>query len=402
MLKKRIIDAINKTPFYYKRGYKITENIEENYPIITKSHVVNSKNDFRSEISMTMPPIIVSTSGSSGYPVDFVWNPVDYCSSLMEIWKLRRKFGVSPTDNFVTAHISFHKGNFMYTNKVIIQRNALSLSKVFFDEDTLLYYYNQIIEFKPVWMLLPPSFLYGFVSYLERRNMRLPSSIKLIELTGEYCTNELYSCFKKTYPEIVWRLLYGMQEFNVIGYGVPDGLHILKNNVAVEILSDKNTKAKVGEEGSIIVTGLKNTAMPLVRYETGDYGYIDSFGLLHITKSRSNDILITENGIYDGSLFWLVILKIKNELKINILQFQVVLENSILQIYLKIDFPNKVDTSMLKDYIINLLSEEYSIKYTIDLFIVDKIQPNKQGNKIKFFINQLESNKKDCQNNILS
>ena len=387
MLTKRIINAINQTPFYRDRGYIVSQNWEDIIFTTTKSDIVNFPNDFHSQIPITMSPIMVSTSGSSGSPIDIIWNPFDYYNSLAEIWKYRKKIGVSPHDNFVTAHVCFNNSGCMYANKVIVLKNSLSLSKIFFDEKTLLFYYEQIVEFQPVWMLLPPSFLYGFIVFLEQRGLCLPTSIKLVELTGEYCTNELYAYFKKTYPEIVWRITYGMQEFNVIGYGTPEGLCVLKNNVIVEILNDKSSHCETNEEGSIVVTGLKNTAMPLLRYKTGDYGYIDSFGMLHITKSRSNDTLITDRGVYDGSLFWLIILKAKMELKINILQFQVIFEKNTLYFYLKIDFSNKVCLDTLKKYISSVLLEQYNINYDVVLRIVDVIHPIVNGNKIKFFIN---------------
>ena len=387
LLTKRIINAINKTPFYRDHGYIVSENWDKNLFTVTKSDVVNFSDDFHSQIPMTTSPITVSTSGSSGCPIDIIWNPIDYYSSLVEIWKYRKKIGVSPCDNFVTAHISFNNGGRIYTNKAIVQKNSLSLSKVFFDEETLLFYYKQILEFQPVWILLPPSFLYGFIVFMERRNFRLPASIKLVELTGEYCTSELFTYFKKTYPEFVWRLTYGMQEFNVIGYGTPEGLCVLKNNVMVEILNDKNLHCETNEEGSVVVTGLKNTAMPLLRYKTGDYGYIDASGMLHITRSRSNEILITDNGVYDGSLFWLIILKAKKELKLNILQFQVVFEKNTLYFYLKIDSLCKIELDILKNYISSILLKQYNIDYDVVLRMVDVIYPLVNGNKIKFFIN---------------
>lgn len=387
MIEKRVLDAIKKTPFYYKCGYDVLGDQFLKCPIITKLDVVGQINDFHSEIPMTSIPVIVSTSGSSGHPIDIIWNSVDYCNSLMEAWRFRTKLGVLPKDRFVSAHVSFSKGNQIYTNKIIVQKNNLSLSKVFFDEETLLYYYKEILEFEPRWMLLPPSFLYGFMSFLEERKLRFPSSLILVELTGEYCTEELFSFFEETYPNIYWRLMYGMQEFNVIGYGAPQGLQVLKNNVFVEITTEEGKRVENGTEGCIVVTGLKNTAMPLVRYKTGDYGYMDSLGLLHITKSRSNDMIENERGTYDGSLFWMVVLKLKVEKFINVLQFQVVLENNILKFYLKPDGQVEINLEEVKNYIHTLLSTDYGINYNVEVFVVDRIDVLTKSNKIKFFVN---------------
>ena len=387
MLDQQLLDAINKTPYYQK--FYSTIHLEDlrNMSIIKKQDVINNIEDFLSNGSFDADLIRVSTSGSTGNPLQITWNSLDYCSSLMEIWRYRKKFGLTPLDNFVTAHISYASNNNVFINKMIIQKNNLSLSKVYFDEDTLLGYYNMVSEFQPKWMLLPPSFLYGMLNFLHKRQLRLPSSIILIELTGEYCPKEIFEYFEMEYANIEWRLLYGMQEFNVIGYGSPNGLEILQNNVLVEIARDDGSRAEQGEEGAIIVTGLKNKVMPLVRYETGDVGYIDSNRKLVISRARSNDSITTESGIYDGSLFWLVILKLKLELALDILQFQVILNDNTLYFYLQLGEDTEPDKIQIIKYIRRILLKFYDLSYDVIVKYVHKIQPFTKNNKIKFFIN---------------
>lgn len=387
MLDQQLLDAINETPYYQNLYSTVSLEDIHNMSIITKQEVINNIEDFYSNNILYGNLIKISTSGSTGNPLQITWNSLDYCNSLMEIWRYRKKLGLTPSDNFVTAHISYANDNDIFINKMIVQKNKLSLSKVYLDEDTLLSYYNMISEFLPKWMLLPPSFLYGMLNFLHKRQLRLPSSITLIELTGEYCPKEIFAYFEREYMDIEWRLLYGMQEFNVIGYGSPDGLEILQNNVSVEIVRDDGSKADRGEEGAIIVTGLKNKVMPLVRYETGDIGYIDSNGKLVISRARSNDSVTTENGIYDGSLFWLVVLKLKFEQALDILQFQVVLDNNTLYFYLQLEADSNPITSEVIKYIKNFLLDFYNLSYDVVIEVVDSIKPVAQNNKIKFFVN---------------
>jgi phenylacetate-CoA ligase len=383
-----MVEAISQTPFYQKKDSVVELYKIDHFSIISKKDVINYPQDFHSRVLDNNQLVTVTTSGSSGYPLSVKWDCLDYCNSLMEVWRLRQKIGVLPKDNYITAHVSFNVGKNIYTNKVIIQKNNLSLSKVYYDEATLLYYYYQIVDFQPTWMMLPPSFLYGFVVFLDKRGLCLPESIKLVELTGEYCTNETFAYLQNLYPSICWRLLYGMQEFNAIGYGTPNGLEILRRNVVVEIFSESGILAQPLEEGCVIVTGLKNTAMPLIRYKTGDYGYIDCNGLLHITRARSNDMIITDKGeVYDGSLFWMIIHKLKADFNLNILQFQVIFEHDGLHFYLNLDKSDSINVEIISKYINNILANKYNLCQEIFIHDTQKINTNVNGNKIKYFIN---------------
>lgn len=380
--------AVDNTQFYLSRGLQLTADNFCNFPILSKQVVAEQCASFKSLLPISIRPLNVSTSGSSGVPLQIQWNPVDYCSSLMEIWRIRKALGVLPSDRFVSAHVLFDNGKTVLTNKAIVHKNILSLSKIFFDEKTLLYYYQLISDFRPKWLLLPPSFLYGFLLFLEERNLSLPSSVVLVELTGEYCTKEVFDFFMRMYPYIHWRILYGMQEFNVIAYGSPDGLKILDENVYVEIITESGRAAASFQEGSIVVTGLKNSFTPLIRYRTEDYGYIDDLGALHITRARSNDQIKINGCIYDGSIFWMIVLKLKRARNIQILQFQVLLEDNHLSFFFKVDTPDKFDYNSTCSYIKEILACDFKLDYDVTIYLVDQIVPSFNGNKIKFFINK--------------
>jgi phenylacetate-CoA ligase len=66
---------------------------------------------------------------------------------------------------------------------------------------------------------------------------------------------------------------YGVTEFGIIASQCPGYAHFLVNaeNVYVEVLRDDGTPCEAGESGRVVVTGLHNFAMPLIRYELGDY-----------------------------------------------------------------------------------------------------------------------------------
>ncbi|GAB7128655.1 hypothetical protein JCM19000A_31630 [Silvimonas sp. JCM 19000] len=66
---------------------------------------------------------------------------------------------------------------------------------------------------------------------------------------------------------------YSSQELGVLAIQCPlSGLyHVMDEGYIVEILRPDNTPCAVGETGRVVVTDLHNYAMPLIRYDIGDY-----------------------------------------------------------------------------------------------------------------------------------
>lgn len=65
---------------------------------------------------------------------------------------------------------------------------------------------------------------------------------------------------------------YRCIELGAIAYQCPEGgkFHVCSESVVVEVVRDDGTPAGPGEVGHVLVTGLRNRAMPLVRYRIGD------------------------------------------------------------------------------------------------------------------------------------
>ena len=67
---------------------------------------------------------------------------------------------------------------------------------------------------------------------------------------------------------------YGSREFMLIGMECLQhrGYHISADNLLVEVVDDDDNVLPPGETGRILVTDLRNTANPFIRYEIGDLG----------------------------------------------------------------------------------------------------------------------------------
>jgi len=109
--------------------------------------------------------------------------------------------------------------------------------------------------------------------------------------------------------------LYGSREVSDIAFELPrrEGLWIPPWSVYVEVLDDSGQPVAPGRSGSLVVTCLKNRAMPLLRYRIGDLGslwpgespFADVTGqVLQSVQGRSVDAFRTQTGIVvDGEYF---------------------------------------------------------------------------------------------------
>lgn len=382
---ENLLDAARQTPYYNENNHNI--NTLDNFQIITKQIVCCNHEKFISHSAKKKEHLTLYTSGSTGTPLKIIWAPLDYCSSLAELWKVRKEFGVYPNDKIVTYHAVFYNGSKTIHNRAIVQKNTLSLSVSSLNNSEFAYYYNLVLSFQPKFMLLSPSFVFGFINYLNSNQQKLPESIKLVELTGEACSQELFEWFQTNYPLINWKIMYGMQEFNGIAYGTPNGLHILNNNVFLEIVDEFGNTTKAFQEGNIIITGLKNYSFPLIRYKTEDKGYFDSEGMLHLTCSRSNDSFYYNGLKFDGAIFWTVILHLQQQFNVSILQFQVKYKQNQFCFYLVVDQSPFAKGNDFVECISEFLAKQYSIYASVLVNIVSRIKVEQEKNKIKYFIN---------------
>jgi phenylacetate-CoA ligase len=67
-------------------------------------------------------------------------------------------------------------------------------------------------------------------------------------------------------------ITYGLNELGLVGVRCPEGhrYHVFAENVWLEILGDDDQLVSEGEVGRVVLSGLTNRAMPLLRYDTGD------------------------------------------------------------------------------------------------------------------------------------
>ena len=379
------IDVINKlieNHKYYSKKYKKLNTLVdfENLPIIGKEEAKNI-------LLFSQGEIITRTSGSTGDFLNIMWGEADYLKSLSYIWKIRKTFGVKPSDVFCTNHALMHNTSKLLNIKVIINKNSISFSKIDVSSDSLKRFATEIITCSPKWFLMQPSFVYAIGKYFKNNHMVLPQSLKYIELTGEYLTDEIYNRICMLFPGVTIKNMYGMQEFNGIAIGDCNELKVLDRNVYVEVIN-KNGKSVLDEEGDIVVSGYSNSRMPLIRYKTGDKGIKTANNTLKITQARSSDVLKLGDRIFDCSVFITLTERINYRFNNNITQFLYVFDKNKLNCFFilqrkEIDQPRLID--LVREQTALLFEYDFA---EIKVNIVDSIPVSKKSNKTSYFINK--------------
>ncbi|MBI4611517.1 MAG: phenylacetate--CoA ligase family protein [Candidatus Rokubacteria bacterium] len=127
-------------------------------------------------------------------------------------------------------------------------------------------------------LITTPSYAVLLAEAAEREKIALAEiPLRFLWLTGEGCS----PAFRER-VEALWGhpayFFYGSLEAGPIGIECParSGYHVAAGHVYVEIVDPATaTPLASGEVGEIVVTELTRLASPVIRYRTGDLGFVD-------------------------------------------------------------------------------------------------------------------------------
>ena len=263
--------------------------------------------------------VIQRTSGTTGEPMDIVWSHNDYISSLSTHWIYRYiRFNITPDDRcFVTEQGSIENG-YSY----IREGNQLVFNSSIVSQDSCNHIIKEIMEFKPKWMLCQLSVLFSILhltSHDVKENMQF---LRGIEFMSEPNVEYYKKAIEAVFPNVPMINMYGCTETNGIAYTCPQNhMHLMENNVFVEVLDKNDLPLPYGLDGNVCVTGLHNTIMPFIRYKLDDIGKIEKFEcscgnkspIITLKQSRLSEILLFDNpNIYSGGSIYYPIKRLKN------------------------------------------------------------------------------------------
>lgn len=136
-------------------------------------------------------------------------------------------------------------------------------------------YVSKLRKDKPFLLKALPTYAYKLAQYVVDKGLP-PIPVTAVKPMGGSVSNVMRDKIAQAFTG-AYREDYGSSEFGSIACdcSIGSGLHIFSDCFLIEITND-GVAVEDGQLGKILITDLSNFAMPMIRYEIGDIGYIDS------------------------------------------------------------------------------------------------------------------------------
>lgn len=310
-----MFDAARSSPYYGKVLAGPGSSEFRGIPITPKAAVRDRPEAFWSSAVDGQRLVFESTSGTSGSPLSlrFTREAVRQWFALIET-RMRRWHGLGVSDRWamfggqLIVPVSRTEPPFWVHNWPMHQlyvsthhlsrRNAPSIA-------------DALCRFRPRYLLGYPSSMALFARYALEDGLKLPE-VDVVLSNAEMLTPAQREVIGAAFRAPV-RNTYGMAEAVAGGSECDHGtMHLWPEVGIVEVADEAGRVVSTpGARGPLVLTGLLNRAMPLLRYEIGDRGHLPSpsdcgcgrtLPVLGEIQGRSTDFLITPD---DRHVFWI-------------------------------------------------------------------------------------------------
>lgn len=270
---RTVAQAARQIPFYrdYPREIASWDDFLA-LPLLSKAQVRQHFHDLRVPVPGES---LGQTSGSTGAPLRFAHGRLFRSRHEAGQWRARGWFGVRPGDAVLAVWgrpVGTRREWALLQLKSFLN-HILHVSAFELDPGSLLALLPRIRAHRPRLVYGYPSGLAEIAKAAEAEGVRLDDLG--VRVVG--CTAEVLYGFQRELLERVFGApvadVYGCGEFGAFSHQCPEGgMHVSCENVLVEFLDESGRPAAPGEPGEVVVTGLHNPGMPLIRYRVGDVG----------------------------------------------------------------------------------------------------------------------------------
>lgn len=300
--KSRLSGAYDPTaPLSYERFARL--------PLLTRRDLQDRFSDLRS----ANPPSAHGaaeerrTSGSSGAPVRFLATPLTglywNASTLRDHLWHRRDLGLTlAVIRRETEDADV--GNWGPATHGLVRTGRAVSHSIFADAASHL---EWLLEQKPAYLYTYPSLVAELARLSLQRGVRLQGLLEVRTL-AESLGGDVRELCREAWG-VALTDTYSASETGYLALQCPQGehYHAQSENVLLEVLDDAGRPCAPGAVGRVVATPLHNFAMPLVRYDIGDYAEAGTscacgrgLPVLKRIVGRVRNMLVTA----DGRKFW--------------------------------------------------------------------------------------------------
>lgn len=294
--------AVRNTDFYRDsyQGIAGPEFAATELPVLTRQAVAEQRDAM---LAYGLDPAALKlgyTGGSTGKPLAFYYTDEKTENMRAGMMRSYRWAGWRPGDkvlNFWGAQQDIRKPRNPGDR---LRRNAAAeqtLGAFEFSETELLRWAQRVQSWKPTLLQGYASILAELAQFVQRSNMRMPSTIKGVFSTAEVLYDWQRAAIESAFSCAVFNQ-YGSREVPNIGLQCAHGnFHVFSDLVKLESIP-------VDGEHRLLVTSLTNRVMPMIRYELGDLGRLQAgqcscgspFPMMALDVCRKNDLVVTPAG----------------------------------------------------------------------------------------------------------
>ncbi len=389
--------AYNENNFYRKRFDDAGFNPEtfkdfadlKKIPYLTKDDIRNSVDELFTEGYNRENTIHKRTGGSTGVPLHNYMD-IDATSAKKAATQRHNAWANHLPGGYLAAVWGDTDKKIPFKARI---RNALTerafyLDTLKFDEGQILPFIRKIKKFRPPVMMGHAHSIFRLAEYVREHN------ISGLKFRGIITTAMVLNPSERTVIEEVFASpvfnRYGCEELSIISSEceMHEGMHIFAEGLYVEFDGDDTSLPR-----PLIITDLLNRAMPMIRYEIGDYGIMTEGycpcgrGLprLKEVSGRTADFLYTpeKRPVFGISILDTFVIHIPGFKQVQIIQDKY----DHLDFFIIKDERSFSETSLKK--LAENVREIFGPNMKYDLRFVDKIRQTERG-KYRFSICMIE------------
>lgn len=405
-LQPLLVHAYETTDYYktaldkidYVVNEKITPEKWKTIPILPRAYIQS----FPDQLTSNNPPeqhgsvTEIQTSGSTGKPIkvrqaaltntfwraftlrDHLWHKRNLRGKLAVIRAASKNEGRPPNGN--------HSRGWGPSTDVIFPTGPSALLSI---STKLEEQAKWLMNLNPDYLLTYPTNAKALAQYFLTHNLELPN-LREVRTISEAMDDEMRSFINKAW-QVPATDIYSAREVGYMALQCPDHehYHIQSENLLVEILDNNGNECKPGETGRVVITDLHNFAMPLIRYEIGDYAEPGEpcpcgrgLPVLRRILGRSRNMIT----LPDGTRYW-PRFGYKDFGKIALIQQIQLIQHDLETVEVKLVCPEKMtDDQELK--FAALIQDSIGYPFQITISYVDHIARSKSG-KYEDFISRV-------------
>lgn len=237
-------------------------------PFLTKTALRNHMTELMSR-DYSGPLSYKTTGGSTGEAVTIAKDRIATAHARGAMWRNYSWWGIDIGDRQGRFWGIPIRGSVRLRYRLIdFLSNRIRLSAFGFSDEDLFSYFTRLKRFKPSYLYGYASMIYEFAAFLRRAHLHF--SVPLVITTAEVLHPQQKALIQEVLSCRVFNE-YGCGELGPVAGECPEGsLHLMADNLYVEILKDDGTPARCGEVGEVVVTELHSRALPLIRYRLMD------------------------------------------------------------------------------------------------------------------------------------